>query len=137
MEKSTAFLTHYYCVCSVAQSRSATPWTAAARLLCPQDISDKNTGVGCHALLQSIFPTHGLCKYRQINSKIYTEDFAGSPVLKTPHFHCRGHTFHALVKALRFCMPYGVYPPPTKLKSKIYMERTGHRIAKTIIKISK
>ena len=27
------------------------------RLLCPWDFSDKNTGVGCHFLLQGIFPT--------------------------------------------------------------------------------
>ena len=27
------------------------------RLLCPWDSSDKNTGVGCHFLLQGIFPT--------------------------------------------------------------------------------
>ena len=29
----------------------------AARFLCPWDISDKSTGVGCYALLQGIFPT--------------------------------------------------------------------------------
>ena len=28
-------------------------------LLCPWDSSGKNAGVGCHALLQGIFPTHG------------------------------------------------------------------------------
>ena len=37
-------------------SNSATP----ARLLCPWDSPGKNTGVGCHALLQGIFPTQGL-----------------------------------------------------------------------------
>ena len=31
-----------------------------ARLLCQQDFSGKNTGVGCHFLLQGIFPTQGL-----------------------------------------------------------------------------
>ena len=31
-----------------------------ARLLCPWDFSGKNTGVGCHFLLQGIFLTHGL-----------------------------------------------------------------------------
>ena len=31
-----------------------------ARLLCPWDSPGKNTGVGCHALLQGIFPTQGL-----------------------------------------------------------------------------
>ena len=30
------------------------------RLLCPRDSPGKNTGVGCHALLQGIFPTQGL-----------------------------------------------------------------------------
>ena len=30
-----------------------------ARLLCPWDSPDKNTGVGCHSLLQGIFPTQG------------------------------------------------------------------------------
>ena len=31
-----------------------------SRLLCPWDSSGKNTGVGCHFLLQGIFPTQGL-----------------------------------------------------------------------------
>ena len=31
-----------------------------ARLLCPWDSPGKNTGVGCHALLQGIFLTQGL-----------------------------------------------------------------------------
>ena len=34
------------------------PWPA--RLLCPWDSPGKSTGVGCHALLQGIFPTQGL-----------------------------------------------------------------------------
>ena len=32
----------------------------AVRLLCPWDFPGKNTGVGCHFLLQVIFPTQGL-----------------------------------------------------------------------------
>ena len=31
----------------------------SARLLCPWDSPGKNTGVGCHALLQGIFPIQG------------------------------------------------------------------------------
>ena len=31
-----------------------------ARLLCPWDSPGKNIGVGCHALLQGMFPTQGL-----------------------------------------------------------------------------
>ena len=43
----------------------ATPWTIAhqarlsMRLQCPWDSPGKNTGVGCHFLLQGIFPTQG------------------------------------------------------------------------------
>ena len=29
------------------------------RHLCPWDFPGKNTGLGCHVLLQAIFPTHG------------------------------------------------------------------------------
>ena len=40
-------------------SDSVTPWTAATRLLSPWDSPGKNTGVGCHTLLQGIFLTQG------------------------------------------------------------------------------
>ena len=36
---------------------SATPWTVAYQVLCPWDSPGRNTGVGCHSLLQGIFPT--------------------------------------------------------------------------------
>ena len=35
-------------------------WTVPARLLCLWDSAGKNTGGGCHALLQGIFLTQGL-----------------------------------------------------------------------------
>ena len=38
----------------------ATPWIVACpKLLCPWDFQGKSTGVGCHFLLQGIFPTQG------------------------------------------------------------------------------
>ena len=38
----------------------ANPWTVGpARFICPWDSPGKNTGVGCHFLLQGIFPTQG------------------------------------------------------------------------------
>ena len=46
------------CVRSV-KSDSATHGLQPARLLRPWDSPGKNTGVGCHALLQGIFPTRG------------------------------------------------------------------------------
>ena len=37
-----------------------TPWiVACTKLLCPWDFQGKSTGVGCHFLLQGIFPTQG------------------------------------------------------------------------------
>ena len=36
------------------------PGLQPAKLLCPWDFPGKNTGVGCHFLLQGIFPTQGL-----------------------------------------------------------------------------
>ena len=51
-----------------------------ARLLCPWDSPGKNTGVGCHFLLQGISPTQvlnlGLPHYRQI---LYHLSHQGSP----------------------------------------------------------
>ena len=45
--------------CSVSCVRFfATPWTVAYQAV-HGDSSGKNTGVGCHALLQGIFPTQG------------------------------------------------------------------------------
>ena len=37
----------------------AASWIVAARLLCPWDFMGKNTGGGCHSLLQGIFLTKG------------------------------------------------------------------------------
>ena len=53
------------------------------RLLCPWNASGKNTGVGCHSLLQGIFPTQGsnmgLLHCRQI---LYRLNHQGSPNMK-------------------------------------------------------
>ena len=40
----------------------ATPWTVAHQVLCPWDSPRKNTGVGCHPLLQGTFPIQGLSR---------------------------------------------------------------------------
>ena len=45
------------CVCA---SHFSLVWFFVTRLLCPWNSPGKNTGVGCHALLQGIFPTQGL-----------------------------------------------------------------------------
>ena len=81
------------------------------------DSPGKNTGVGCHTLLQGIFPAQGsnlgLQHFRKILHHLSHQesplqwwfmlniiyktdlgDFPGGPVIKTPHFHCRGPGFH-------------------------------------------
>ena len=50
------------CVCLCVLSRSvvsnsATPWTVACQAPLSMGFPGKNTGVGCHFLLQGIFPT--------------------------------------------------------------------------------
>ena len=58
-----------------------------ARLPCPWDFPGKNTGVGCHALLQEIFPTQelnpGLPYGKQI---LYYLSHKGSPLTLPPLF---------------------------------------------------
>ena len=68
MEKVASIYTYIYiytlcCAmlsCSVVSDSFVTPWTAAHRLFCPWNSPGKNAGVGCHALLQGIFPAQGL-----------------------------------------------------------------------------
>ena len=61
-------LSEPFCCCSVV-SDSLQPHGYSARLLCPWGSPGKNTGVGCHFLLQGIFPTQvsnlGLLHCRQ------------------------------------------------------------------------
>ena len=44
------------CVCSV-MSDAATPWTVSCSIHCPLSSPGQSTGVGCHFLLQGLFPT--------------------------------------------------------------------------------
>ena len=57
-----------------------TLWNVAHQVPCSWDSPGKNTGVGCHFLLQGIFPTQGsslgLSHFRQI---LYHLSHQGSP----------------------------------------------------------
>ena len=48
------------CVCSVMYESLEPHGLKPTRLLCPGNFPGKNTGVGCHALLQGIFLTQVL-----------------------------------------------------------------------------
>ena len=57
LDLGSGFTVYTCCVCSV----SLHPYgLLTTRLLSPWDSPGKNTGVGCQALLQEIFPTQGL-----------------------------------------------------------------------------
>ena len=49
------------------------------RHLCPWDFPDKNTGVGCHFLLQGIFPTQGLNPHLLLGRQILYTEPPGKP----------------------------------------------------------
>ena len=59
------------------------------RLLCPWDSPGRSTGVGCHCLLQGIFPTQksnpGLSHCRQT---LYHLSHQGSPNGGRDHYYC-------------------------------------------------
>ena len=67
-------------VSTLCDPRDCSP-TPPSRLLCPWASPGKNTGVGCHALLQGIFPTQDsnmhLLHCRQI---LYPMSHPGSPL---------------------------------------------------------
>ena len=62
---------------------SATPWTAASQAPPSMDFPGKSTGVGCHFLLQGIFPTQGLDPgLPHCRQTFYPLSYQGSPFLE-------------------------------------------------------
>ena len=87
------------CVASVVPDSLRPRGPQPARLLCPGNPPGQDTGVGCHALLQGIFPTQGLnpglphC--RQI---LYFLSYPGSPVEGQISFQIRAFVFFRKVR---------------------------------------
>jgi len=82
----------------------AIPWTIKPiRLLHPWNFPGRSTGVGCHFLLQGIFPTQGsnpgLPRCRQM---IYHLSHQGSPGAK--------HSFKSHGKHIVFFLPFSLSP---------------------------
>ena len=85
-------LFHYRLFCVCIQFCLDQPFGLwPTRLLCPWDFPGKNIGVGCHFLLQGIFPTQGLnlcllcfLHCRQILYHWTMEGFPGGSVVKNP-----------------------------------------------------
>ena len=73
------------------------------RFLCPWDFPGKNTGVGCHILLQEIFPTQGLNRSftgRQILYHWATREAANNSYLNIKNFINTFLLFQSIVKNL-------------------------------------
>ena len=106
------FITLLLFTWGVVSDSSATPWTVALRLLCPWDFPGKNSGVGCHFLLQGIFLTQGwnphLLPSRQI-------------------LYCRA--------TREACLPhYHIWKKKKNQKHlKLYMQKKIHKHVKSII----
>ena len=57
----------------------------SVRILCPRNSPGKNTGVGCHFLLQGIFPTH-VCWVPALASRFFTTEPPGKALASTDLF---------------------------------------------------
>ena len=84
------FYSHTMCVPShLAMSNSLWPFgLQPTRLLCPCNFSGKNTGMGCHFLLQGIFPTQESNEPTSLSSLAFaggrfTTELPGKPFI--PH----------------------------------------------------
>ena len=81
-----------------------------ARLLCPWDSPGKNTGVGCHFLLQGIFPTQGSnqCLLRLLHLQVDSLPLSclGSPfwLLSFAYFSTGYLSFSSWTIGILFCM---------------------------------
>ena len=70
----------FYILCAKSLRRVQlflTPWTVARQAPLSMGFSSKNTGVGCHALLQGVFPTQGW-NPRSLTSPALTGRFSTS-----------------------------------------------------------
>ena len=60
-------------VTSLSRARLfATPWTVVYKVPLSMEFSGKSTGVGCHFLLQEIFPTQDRTQVSRIAGRCFT-----------------------------------------------------------------
>ena len=86
-----AFLGLLWKVKSLSRARLfATPWTVACtKLLRPWEFQGKSTGLGCHFLLQGIFPTKGSNPgLLHCGQTVYLPSHQGSPKWSHVSAHC-------------------------------------------------
>ena len=124
------------------------------RLLCPWDSTGKNTGVGCHFLLQGIFPTEGsnlgllhcrqtlyplshreACEYTHANSNSVTPIMNLSSVIQNWYFY--GHkTTDCFQIGKGVCQGCILSPCLFNLYAEYIMRNAGQNEAQAGIKIT-
>ena len=96
-------ITKWWGACMLSHVRLWTPWTLAHRFLCPWSFPGKNTGVGCHFLLQGIFQTQGSNRclwYLLLSGK---ESACQCSISKIAHISKRWILSWRFLFALKFC----------------------------------
>ena len=96
----------YICVCMCAQSLSCLtlcdPMDCRfTRLLCPWDIPGKNTEMGCHFLLQGIFPIHASNSH--LLHPLYLLHWQADPL---PLSHLRSPSVYVYIVMTDSCDPH-------------------------------
>ena len=75
---------HFFKSCCLVSQSCPALWQPhglqPVRLPCPWDFPRKNTGVGCHFLLQGIFPTQGSNLVSCIAGEFFTAEPPGKPL---------------------------------------------------------
>ena len=76
--------------CSVMSDSLRPHGLQPSRFLCPRGFPGKNTGVGCHFLLQGVFPTQGsklhLLQLLQLAGGIFTSEILGNHIYISTYY---------------------------------------------------
>ena len=122
--------------CQVASVMSDSLWPHGllpARPLCPWDSPGKNTGVGCHALLQGIFRTQGLNPHLCVSLPLAPP---GKPWLEQStllfHFYFYHDCLLLPILSHFFTFLFGSITPQYVQKQRICYRLTHSSMAKTI-----
>ena len=102
----------------------ATPWTVATRPLCPWYFPGKNTGAGCHFLLQGIFLTQGWIKPASLEFQHWQAGSLPFCHLGSPHTDYIQATYWPLERAQAF------FPAPIITSIKVetaQVPKWGHQ----------
>ena len=114
MQYLNGLIEMYMCVCLLSHSvvsDSETLWIVASRLLCPWDPLGKDTGVGCHAILQEIFLT------QRSNLSLYMSlalacRFFTTQLPRKQTVHAGNHCFLAFQNIVCTFTDFGYKRPP-------------------------